>query len=327
MEPQYEPIRRLLERVRSRYRALEVSRTVIRVALALSAVVAFALAAHALVAGVTASPLSLVAVGVFGVLAAAVVVWAVQRCGRGTPDGHRAFVETASVVGRSSRHDRGPRHLGTQASGRLLADALLKDTSQNRDRRHPVRSAASTVRRRRSGVGPTIVFVVVLFVAEAKRQSIDAASLTLFPAWVALEVSPGDTRLREGAALSVDARLIGNTAPVNARIEIEDGTSWRPSEMTTQGAGHFHAAVPQVVRDFRYRVAAGSIVSPVYRVRVAQPPQVARIDVDYQYRQSRCSITHGNRHRRRLRAGGHGRAPARAHRTTGRGGNAVARLR
>jgi len=289
MEPQYEPIRRLLERVRSRYRALEVSRTVIRVALALSAVVAFALAAHALVAVVTASPLSLVAVGVFAVLAAAiVVVWAVQPLRTRHSDRHLArFVEERLP----SLDDRLVTTVdlvtsGTQASGRLLADALLKDTSRrietvDIDQVVP----ASTVRRRTIQASlATIVFVVVLFVARGPmRQSIDAASLTLFPARVALEVSPGDTRLREGASLSVDARLIGNIAPVNARIEIEDGTSWRPSEMTTQGAGHFHAAVPQVARDFRYRVAAGSVVSPVYRVRVAQPPRVARIDVDYQY--------------------------------------------
>src|SRR6476660_7524572 len=95
MEPQYEPFGRLLDRVRSRSRPPAVCRTVSRAGWALSAVVALALAAHALVAVVTASPLSLVAVGVFAVLAAAiVVVWAVQPLRTRHSDRHLArFVE------------------------------------------------------------------------------------------------------------------------------------------------------------------------------------------------------------------------------------------
>src|SRR5439155_3934247 len=95
MEPHYEPIRRLLERVRSRYRALEMLLTVTRAALSLSAVVVFAMAAHELVAVVTVSPLSLVAVGDVAVLAAAiVVVWAVQPLRTPHSERHLArFVE------------------------------------------------------------------------------------------------------------------------------------------------------------------------------------------------------------------------------------------
>jgi hypothetical protein len=49
------------------------------------------------------------------------------------------------------------------------------------------------------------------------------------------------------------------------------------------GAGQFHASLPPAIADFKYRVAVGTLVSPIYQVRVVQPPRVTRIDVDYTY--------------------------------------------
>jgi hypothetical protein len=289
MELQYGPIRRLLERVRSRYRALEVLRAVIRAALSLSAVVVFALAVQTLVAVATQSPVMLVAVGVLAVLsAAAALVWALRPLRTGHSDRRLArFVEERVP----SLDDRLVTAVdlvtsGTQASGRRLAEALLKDASRSVeavDIDHVV--PAATVRSRTlQASAATIALVVLAFLARGSmRQSLDAAALTLFPARVALEVSPGDARLKEGAMLSVEARLVGTTAPVSARLEIEDGSAWRPSEMIAQGAGRFRSTVSQVARGFRYRVAAGTLLSPVYRVRVVPPPRVARIDIDYSY--------------------------------------------
>src|SRR5262249_43964654 len=41
--------------------------------------------------------------------------------------------------------------------------------------------------------------------------------------------------------------------------------------------------VPAVESELQYRVVVGTHTSPVYRVRVAQPPRVVSIDVDYVY--------------------------------------------
>ena len=289
MDLQYEPIRHLLERVRSRYRALEVSRAVIRAALSVSAVVALALAIHKLAAIATQSLAVVVAVGAVALLAvAAAIVWAVRPLRTRHSDRHLArFVEERVP----SLDDRLVTAVdlvasGTRASAPLLADALLADASR-RAEAVDVDSVvpAATVRRRTLLASAAIVvLMVVLLLARAPmRESLDAASLTLFPARVALEVSPGNIRIKEGATLSVEARLIGNSAPVAARLEIEDGASWRPSDMTGDGTGRFRSTIADVVHEFRYRVGAGSLVSPVYRVRVAQPPRGARIDIDYTY--------------------------------------------
>jgi len=289
MELQYEPIRRLLDQVRSRYRALEVSRVVIRSALSVSAVVLLTLSAHALAVVATQSPLAVVAVWIVAVLVvAAVLMWAVRPLRTRHSDRHLArFIEERVP----SLDDRLVTAVdlvmsGNQASAPLLADALLKDASMRAgtvdiDR---VLSASAVRSRTLQASVAAVALIAVLFLARASmRQSLDAASLTLFPARVVLEVTPGDTRIKEGATLWIEARLVGSTAPIAARLEVEEGSSWRPSEMVIQASGRFRSTIPDVVREFRYRVAAGSLVSPVYHVRVAQPPRVARIDVDYTF--------------------------------------------
>jgi len=289
MELHDEAIRRLLDSVRSRYRALEVSRAVVRGALSVSAVVVLALGAHALAVATAQSPLVMILVAAFAVLAAtSAVVWSVRPLRARPGDRHIArFVEEhvpalddrlVTVVDLVES--------GTHADTQPIAAALVKDASRKAaavdvDQVVP----ASSVRRGRLQASvATIVLIVLAFIARGPmRQSLDAASFALFPARVSLEVSPGDMRLREGATLQVEARLLRSTAPVAARLEIESGSSWQPSDMITQGPGHFRAAVADVVHDFRYRVVAGSIVSSIYRVRVARPPRVASIDVEYRY--------------------------------------------
>src|SRR5213075_1869373 len=128
------------------------------------------------------------------------------------------------------------------------------------------------------------VLLVMLFMAKGPaRQSLDAASLALFPARTTLNVTPGDTRVTEGAPVAIEAKLAGNTAPVVARLEIEDGASWRASEMASDSPGRFRARIPAATAGFRYRVVAGAVTSPIYRVSVSAPPRIARVDVDYAY--------------------------------------------
>src|SRR5262249_56140518 len=110
----------------------------------------------------------------------------------------------------------------------------------------------------------------------------DAASLTLFPARTTLEVRPGNTRLKAGAPLGIEARLVGSRAPVIAQLQIADGDQWRSTDMTLD-RGLFHASMPAVLSGFKYRVVAGTVMSPIYDVSVAHPPRVTRIDVDYPY--------------------------------------------
>ena len=289
MELQYESIRQLLERVRSRYRALEVSRAIVRSGLSVSAVVVVVLVAYALAVAAMPSPLLLTAIGGVGLMSAAGAIWwSVRPLRTQHSDRHLArFVEervpalddrlvTAVDVVQSRR----------PTGARLLTDALLTDASRRAEAVDvdQIVSASHVRRSRLQASAATLVLIVSLFLARGPmRRSLDAASLTLFPARIVLEVNPGEARVRAGATLSVEARVIGNSAPMSGRVEVEDGPSWRSSDMSAQGPGRFRAAIPDVVRDFRYRVVASTLVSPIYRVRVAQPPRVARIDVDYEY--------------------------------------------
>jgi hypothetical protein len=289
MELQYEPIRRLLATVRSRYRAVATYHAIARGALLASAVIGLSLAAASVASLGARSPLALAVIAAIAVLVAAgAVVWALLPL-RERPSDLRVarFVEervpslddrlaTAVDVVSSARYD----------SMRVLAEPLVSDAARRADA-VDVDDVVAAAQVRQSGLQAAaagVVLLVVLFMAkEPARQSLDAASLALFPARVTLDVTPGDTRVKEGATLAIEASLAGNSAPVVTRLQIEKGSTWRTSEMASDATGRFRAQVSGVVADFRYRVVAGAIASPIYRVRVSSPPRVSRIDVDYTY--------------------------------------------
>src|SRR5579872_4598876 len=79
MDRQYEPIWRLIEAVRSRYRAMAVAQVVVRAAWSISAVVAAVLAAYVFVTLVRQSSTVLVAVAVLALAAIGLsVAWAIR---------------------------------------------------------------------------------------------------------------------------------------------------------------------------------------------------------------------------------------------------------
>src|SRR5438876_8218037 len=77
MELQYEPIRRLLDRVRARHRAVAFGHGVVRGALLASAVIGLSLAAASVASLAARSPLMLAAIALIELLlAGAALVWA-----------------------------------------------------------------------------------------------------------------------------------------------------------------------------------------------------------------------------------------------------------
>ena len=84
----------------------------------------------------------------------------------------------------------------------------------------------------------------------------------------------------------VEARLVGNSAPVVARLLRAQGDQtedWRATEMRTDSSGRFSLALNALDSSFRYRVVAGSVVSKTYSVAVVRAPKATRIDVEYTY--------------------------------------------
>src|ERR1700730_3711017 len=226
----YEAIRDVLGRVRSRWRALCVLKASVRATLAASAVLGVALiAAHE----IDRAPLALALVGAAALLlVAAAIVWGCLPL-RQVPDDVRLarFIEerapslddrlvSAVDVVRSERCFSSPALLEPMlADEAVRVDALDLDTigSSQSLRRACFRAAASA-----------LVLLALFFMARRPAgAAVDAASLALFPSRLTLAVTPGNARIKAGAPLVIEARLVGNRAPVAARVEVADSERWR----------------------------------------------------------------------------------------------------
>jgi len=285
MDRQPEPIRRLLAVVRARYRALTMCRAIVRAALAASAVVGLSLGAASLASLATRSPWLPAAVGGIALVAVvAAVVWGLMPIRQVPSDARIArFIEERvpslddSLATAVDIVQRQPSPILTapfvaDVARRVAAVDVSQIVAGEQLRRNGVRA----------GVATLVLLALAMVAREPARQALDAASLVLFPEKLRLDVRPGHTRVKEGTALPVEARIVGNRAPVSARIEVLDGDEWRSSEMSA-GADQFRTSVPPSFSDFKYRVVVGTLVSPTFEVKVVHPPRIARIDVDYTY--------------------------------------------
>ncbi len=289
----FQPIIELLGRVRARWQAIRVLRATSRAAVAVSIVLTVSLIA---VVWMARSPLALGAMGLLVLLfAAGAVLWGLAPL-RGRPtdaqlarfieehapsldDRLVTAVELIGQVGQVGRVGRVGQVL--TFAGPMLADAAV------RARTVDVESVVPTEAVRRATVraaGAILMLAIVAVVGRGPAQQVaDAASLILFPSRAVLDVRPGDTRVRVGTPLSIEARLVGNRAPISAQVQIAVDNRWRSSEMTSDSAGTFQLTLGSVTAPFAYRVVAGNLASSTYKVTVARPPQVTRIDLDFTY--------------------------------------------
>lgn len=281
----YRPIRELLDRVRRRWRTLRALQAVMRSGLALSAVLGAAIVAAQ---WLDRSPIALALLGVVAVvLAAGALAWGLAPVRRTPGDRQIArFIEERAPA----LDDRLASAVDVATSDRSgsspgLVEPMLRDAARRVEQvdlgeivpgRHVWKAAL------RAGAVALVVAALALLSRGPARQAYDAGMLALFPSRVTLEVIPGDARVQAGAPLVIEARLVGNRAPVVARVEAGDGERWQTTEMKKAGAG-FALAVGSVTTPFKYRVVAAGLTSPTYSVAVARPPRVTRIDVDYVY--------------------------------------------
>jgi hypothetical protein len=320
------PIRELLSRVRSRWRRLLVFQAAMRAALAAAAVIGIGLLLASLASG---APGALALLGVTTlVLAAVAIVWGFWPA-RDIPTDARVarFIEERNPALDDrlvSAVDLMRAEGATERSA--LAGSLLADADRAAAAIDPASIIPGDILRR-AGIQATaavlLLAVMVFSGRERGRQSFDAFTLALFPSRVSLEVLPGNARIAVGSPLSIEARLVGNRAPViaqlmraeltedetrqadlkvrttsdtadaDARLEkvrlkpdttgVNDTTDWQAAEMTTDASGTFRFQLDSVGAPFKYRVVAGTVTSPTFAVTVARPPRVTRIDVEYRY--------------------------------------------
>lgn len=288
MNEQFGPIQELLNRVRARWRRVVLLEITTRAALAGTAVVGLALVASR---WLSHAPVALALLAVAACIAGlAAVVWAAwpsrhiptdrsvaRYIEERAPALDERLVSAVDVVTARDADDRP-----------ALAAAMVRDAAKASSGVDPEAIVPGDVLRRRGlrAVVACAVLLVTLFVSRnAGQQAYDAASLLLFPSRVTLEVTPGNARVQAGSAFTVNARLVGNTAPVLAQLlrAAAGADEWEPVDMASDGRGGFHLELPALTHSFRYKVAAGALTSSSFDVAVIAPPRVARIDVEYSY--------------------------------------------
>lgn len=288
MSEQFRPIQELLDRVRTRWRRLVLLEVTTRGALAGTVIVGFA---FALSFWMSRAPLALAVVGaVAGVAGLGALVWAAWPA-RHVPSDRsvaRYIEERAPALDERlvSAVDVASTRDADQRPG--LAAAMVGDAARaaaDVDVTTIVPSAAIRRRALRAAAACAILLGMLFVSRQAARQALDAVALTLFPSRITLDVTPGNTRVQAGSGLTVEARLVGNTAPVVAQLlrAAAGSTDWQPVDMETDGSGHFRLALTSLTSSFQYKVLAGGAASPVFDVAVVRPPRVARIDVEYDY--------------------------------------------
>ena len=289
----HQPIRELLDRVRARWHALRAFQATVRAGLAASAVLIVALMVDRGVAQWAGRPPLVLAILAAAslLLAVGAVAWAFAPLGHRPSDARVArFIEERApalddrlvIGGRVSSTVRlKPDTTSRRVAGPMLADAAERARGIDVDTILPAEAL------RRSGfqaAAAVLLLIIVGGIASAPaREAWDAASLALFPSRVSLEVRPGDARVNAGMPLAIEARLVGNRAPVVARVEIADGDQWRTVDMARDPAGTFRLALDSITAPFKYRVTAGAVTSATFSVSVARIPRVTRIDLEYTY--------------------------------------------
>ncbi len=280
-----ETIRTLIARVRGRWRALHAFQATVRAALAAAAVLLVALFAARWTLN---APGVLVAIAIIALASTIVALaWGFWPL-RTSPDDRQVarFIEEHAPALEDRLASAVDVAKPARSGASTLADLVLADAAR-RASNVDIDTILSSEVVRRAGfqaAGAALVLVVTLIVVGGPaRQAVDAAAISLFPARVVLEVTPGNARVKAGSPLAIRAQLVGNRAPVVAQLQIADGDAWRSAEMTVDPAGGFRVSMDAVSAPFKYRVVAGAVTSPSFDVVVAHPPRVTRIDVDYTF--------------------------------------------
>jgi hypothetical protein len=286
----FESALELIARVRARWRRLVLLQSTVRAALGASAVLGLTLL---VAAWTTRTPLVLVGVVTAAVLAlVAVLVWAF-RPARDVPSDARVarFVEereeslddrlvSAAQLASSSEPLTSVGRLFTEdvarRAGDVDPDAVVPAPAL---RRAGIQTVASLL----------VAAAIVVLGRGTIRQATDALTLRLFPSRVVLQVTPGSVRLPSGSPLTIEARLVGNSAPVIAQVlRAEAGADpesadWTATEMVAGEEGTFSLPLESIEAAFQYRVSAGAARSGIFEVKVVRAPRVTRVDVEYSY--------------------------------------------
>jgi hypothetical protein len=267
----------LLKQVRNRWRLLTILRAATLAAGAAALVLGLALVAHRLL-----QPQDL----------ALVALWALASAGAAA-----CLLTVMPSLGRVPRDAQLARFIEERCPE--LDDVLATVIDENIPATHPMAAALTSEAARRieqidrdriisgvavrkaglfaSAAGLALALVVGLCASPA-GDAMRLASVYFFPERLALEVVPGNVKVRAGDPLRVVAKLSGAAAIVP--ILKTAGGMETPMQPSSEG---FAVTFERVDADFQYVVTAAAASSPEYSVTVIRPPRVERIDLRYEY--------------------------------------------
>jgi hypothetical protein len=128
------------------------------------------------------------------------------------------------------------------------------------------------------------VLAVLAFVArEPVGRAGRAVRLWAFPERLALEVSPGDARVRPGVAFTVRATTseVARGLVPDITVRMQDAT--RTARMKAQPDGTFAFGFESVPRSFAYHVQVAGHASREFHVILLEAPRIGRIDLSFTY--------------------------------------------
>jgi hypothetical protein len=165
---------------------------------------------------------------------------------------------------------------------RLVADAIRAARGVDA---HLIVSADSMRRAAIGGVIGSAVFAVAFwFFAPSASRALDVAGSYLFPAYYAIDVTPGSIKVREGQAVTITARIPGIDGGMVPLIVVGERDAARSARMTNGAArDEFTITLNNITSSFPYVVTAGSASSSQFNIEVIRPVRVSRIDVRYDY--------------------------------------------
>ena len=165
--------------------------------------------------------------------------------------------------------------------------ALLLDDTARRLSDDDVELVIPTSRVRgatwRAAVALGALAVLAFLGREPVGQATRAVGLWAFPARLALDVSPGDARVKPGVPFVVKATTSDAARGLVPEITVTMQDASRSARMKAESASQYAFGFESVPRSFGYRVAVAGHQSRQYEVTLLEAPRVAQIDLAYAY--------------------------------------------
>jgi hypothetical protein len=239
----------------------------------------------------------LLALALWGSLATAVIGLIVRRWLEDRRDDYfAALVEEKHPELRNQLINALQLGRGSQVGSPRLIEAIVRDAvNATADLEMTSCLDARTIKRAGLLAALAVLLIAGYAVAFGSRFTNGLARILLpganIPAYTLTQVDetsvkPGDTRVPEGNAVSIEARVTG-LVPAEAQLHRRTAEqSWRrpePMPPDPKAEAIFCINLPQVTESFDYYIAAGDGRSRTYHVEVVRRPQVENLAVTYAF--------------------------------------------